>query len=355
MALAEHNYHDTNKQFTPAITYPYASTIPRGFLQHPPKFCCFTCVVPYCPGPSTIILICGWEMHYWGERLLPVLEAQTVYNKICFNSPMFAPCCEHAKSLQCISASGGPPYTYFNVSCPCLDPCSVKRPGAQVIPTYLCPSTPRTQNPFVERPSFGCACDCVGGNSCFFAKGQLSGALDYTPGTGYSICSCIGLKYLQLNGCKPEKCTMGVINPWHFDVSIDKITDGTSTTLLFAELAGRPDYWTRGVKQPPGALKTDLGFAFNFGGCWACVDSAFQIFGGCNFQGTGFAPTPQAPVCFLNCANVPNLNWYSFHPGSVGIALCDGSARTISENASLTVLCRLITFRGQAAVTDASL
>ena len=28
------------------------------------------------------------------------------------------------------------------------------------------------------------------------------------------------------------------------------IPDGTSNTLLISELAGRPDYWIKGVKQP---------------------------------------------------------------------------------------------------------
>jgi hypothetical protein len=96
-----------------------------------------------------------------------------------------------------------------------------------------------------------------------------------------------------------------------------------------------------------------FGFGSNYGGAWASVDSAFQLFGGCNFQGTG-SPAPGAPVCFLNCANVANVNWYSFHPGSVGIALSDGSARMISENTSLTVLCRLMTYAGHAPVLDSS-
>ena len=32
-----------------------------------------------------------------------------------------------------------------------LRPCAAKRPVAQVIPTYVCPSCPRIQNPFRER------------------------------------------------------------------------------------------------------------------------------------------------------------------------------------------------------------
>ncbi len=67
--------------------------------------------------------------------------------------------------------------------------------------------------------------------------------------------------------------------------------------------------------------------------------------------------TPQnlnQPVCFLNCINTWSLNWYSFHPGSVGIALCDGSARMISENTSLTVLARMQSYKGGKPVLDSS-
>jgi prepilin-type processing-associated H-X9-DG protein len=80
-------------------------------------------------------------------------------------------------------------------------------------------------------------------------------------------------------------------------------------------------------------------------------------------SGSGFQGLPQptaaqaaagTPVCFLNCINTWSLNWYSFHPGAVGIAMCDGSARMISENTSLTVLCRIQTYKGGKPVTDSS-
>jgi len=54
----------------------------------------------------------------------------------------------------------------------------------------------------------------------------------------------------------------------------------------------------------------------------------------------------------INCINVRSCNYYSFHPGSCGIAMCDGSARMINENIGLTTLCRLMTYRGRAPVTD---
>jgi prepilin-type N-terminal cleavage/methylation domain-containing protein len=375
MALAEHNYHDINNAFTPAITYTFPPMLPGTLICPALPPCCIPYVPNFCAGS---FYISSFNYHYWGERLLPELEASNVYRKICFNNPMLPPCCEHPpclnkKPLACCGC--GKPYLAKNVTCPCLDTCSNTRAGAQVVPSYVCPSSPRTVNPFVETITAACPCFTTGcGGPCPFAPAfgphQLSGALDYTASTGYDMgpkpcCrTLIGAAYLLQNNCQAEQTRMGAINPAQFNVSIDKITDGTSTTVLIAELAGRPDLWIRGQKQVianvfgtgPHALRT------NPGGCWSCFDSAFMVMVGSTFFTPG-APalpahiTPQnlnQPVCFINCINTWSNNWYSFHPGSCGICLCDGSARMISENTSLTVLCRLQSYAGHKPVLDSA-
>jgi prepilin-type N-terminal cleavage/methylation domain-containing protein len=366
MALAEHNYHDINSQLTPGMVYKFPSKVPSGLLCCPPK--CGGCLVPFTPCfCKGFTIISCYDFHYWGERLLPELEAMNVYRKICFNNPMMPPCCEHKIPLKCLSCCtvNEPLFAYINESNPCLDPCAQNRPGAQIIPAYICPSAPRTQNPFVEvQTSESCPgpqnfCETV--RPCIFGPGVLVGALDYTPGSGYLGANVtitpLGFKYAQLNCGKNELYHAGAINGFDFNVSFDKITDGTATTVLFAELAGRPDYWLRGVKQPAGAIVSQQGIGWNWGGCWACPDSAFQVFSGSTFTGLPFQTLAQLktqPVCFINCVNEWATNWYSFHPGTVGIAMCDGSARMISESTSLTVCCRLITYKGHAPVTDSS-
>ena len=236
--------------------------------------------------------------------------------------------------------------------------------GCQIIPAYVCPSSPRTTNPFVETTSIMCNCFQGPGSACLFGPPVLAGASDYTSVGGYNDCanSPLGQAYLFQNNCQPELYKAGPINVFQFSVSIDKITDGTSTTALFAELAGRPDLWIRGVKQTSAKAVFGTGAGhqeFNWGGCWACIDNTFQVMIGSGFQGVSNFPTgAQAhsgtPVCFLNCINTWSLNWYSFHPGSVGIALCDGSARMISENTSLTVLCRMQSYKGGKPVLDSA-
>ncbi|HXY33701.1 MAG TPA: DUF1559 domain-containing protein [Planctomycetaceae bacterium] len=361
LALAEHNYHDANNQLTPAMSYTFPVKWCPGMTAACGNPCC--CGKPYVPCPCKGGLwISSYNFHYWGERLLPEIEAKNVYQLICMNNPMNPPCCEtcglaNVKPIACCGC--GKPYTYKNVTCPCLDPCSQTRPGAKVIPTFVCPSSPRTLNPFKEVSSLQC---CQFGFPPLWGHGEMVGASDYVSNGGYGDETPMGQAYLFQNCKQPEQYRPGPINVFQFNITLDKITDGTSTTVLFGELAGRPNLWVRGVKQAC-VFNTliNLGYAGNnihyaWGGCWSCPDSAFTINGGSAYSGN-IAVTGAAtgtPICFLNCINLWSTNWYSFHPGSVGVAMCDGSARMISENTSITVLCRIQTYAGHKPVTDSS-
>jgi hypothetical protein len=185
---------------------------------------------------------------------------------------------------------------------------------------------------------------------------MLAGASDYAPAGGYTIhtdarfaFNALGKAYAFQNCGVTEASGAGAINLFDWNVSFEKITDGTSTTLLFVEVAGRPDLWVKGKKE------ILLRPVSNFGGCWACQENSDMGLQGTNPQGIAFKYTPGAPVCFINCINFWSYGLYSFHPGSMGCALCDGSARMISENISLTVFCRMETYRGRRPVTDAQM
>jgi prepilin-type N-terminal cleavage/methylation domain-containing protein len=361
MALAAHNYHDVNNQFPPASTVIYNA----GTFCGPPPFVC-TCGVATGYSQSCF---CGtlftvgtpgsvgrndYNLHTWPERLLPFVEANTVYNRICMNAPIFSPIC--LSGVPCPTK-----YTFANSGCPCLDPCAVTRPAAAVIPSYVCPSSPRTQNPFVEGNAVYefCLIYC---RTCFGFK-RLHGALDYqglcdvdayanafyghtlgTHSTASALVGYIGPKGL-FNSFLTNSCGL----------SIDQITDGTSTTLFCTEMAGRPDCWTRGGKT---TLPTPLsGRSFNSGGAWASTN-AFSYFLGSDFTGLTvpncFSSTNcPTPVCFINCTNEIGYNAiFSFHPGAGGVALCDGSARMLSENISIVTFVALMTPRGHEAVPD---
>jgi prepilin-type N-terminal cleavage/methylation domain-containing protein len=354
IGLAAHNYHDVNQMFPPAFTMVAG---PGVSCQY-----CFSC--PPCP-PRPFNAYNDLNIHVWGERLLAFLEATTVYNRICFNGPIFAPnnfTCLGGACYKTILNSGGP-------ACGCCT-LGLARPAAAVIPTYVCPSAPRTANPFLEVPT--------GNELVPNAYPQYwAGASDYTAVS----CYCDGLMsaYNNIAGpCDPQvkgglNSRLGVLN-WTivrtgiWPVSLDKISDGTSTTILVGEMAGRPALYWKGVNTPlfcnakgtsnlgnipcyPGCIP----YVSNSGGCWSCYDNAYAELYGSTFNSPIVMAANTATVaCFINCTNQVRLNLYSFHPGACGVLMCDGSAHMVSENISLVTFCRLITYQGHAVVTDSS-
>src|SRR5579863_4922893 len=364
IGLAAHNYHDVNKMFPPAILWLFShKNMPRFFC------CCGTCNYDHA----------DFNIHVWGERLLEYMEATTVYNRICMNAPIFSPANLTSLCGQC--------YTTPNSgSCTC----GQSRPAAAVIPAYVCPSAPRVANPFLETGLYNQV-------TCAAIPSYWAGASDYQAVAGF--CGPLACAYDTASGghcyqgscsfCTPFGCDrrLGVLNfttirnnrPYDAGVSIDMITDGTSTTIFCAELAGRPDLWQRGVKKVAlpiacGGKLAPAGCSYpphcgcpahpptprtNFGGCWGCIDNGFANILGSTFDGTAEAPgssshrhTNTIPVCFVNCTNQTQLNIYSFHPGSCGLLMCDGSAHMISENISVVSFVRMITFRGHEPAPD---
>jgi prepilin-type N-terminal cleavage/methylation domain-containing protein len=359
IALAAHNYHDVNKMF------PSAFTLLLGPAQS--LTCCCCCKAPFFAGCcAQTNNACqqdhtDWNVHVWGERLLEFMEATTVYNKICMNAPIFSP------ANLCCATFGGQKYTVANSGGLC-DSLAQTRAAASQVPAFVCPSAARTTNPFLET-SLRMAIKC---HIPPFPT-SFAGASDYTAVGGY--CCGLACAYDGAVSCNdPQRntfCTgpgaftsqsrrLGVLNSnilrrGVLPISIDMITDGTSTTIFCAELAGRPDVWQKGKK-----VALPAGSPPNAGGCWGCLDNAWMTLNGSTFDGTApltpqnslHDPTGPAPACFINCTNFVNLGLYSFHPGSCGLAMCDGSARMVSENISVVIFCRLITSAGRSPVTD---
>jgi prepilin-type N-terminal cleavage/methylation domain-containing protein len=359
VALAQHNYHDVHRQFAP------------GFIH----FTSLTCGGPVFGifGPKTDL-----NLHVWGEFLLPYLGANAAYERIDFNSPNFSPV------MNSKLPNGG--YTGLNSGGPCCA-CAISRPTAAVVPAFVCPSSVRASNPFVDYegtdenagiggPPFLSTCTPplrIRGASDYLVLNQLywSAANRYSVLTRSGKWECFrnldpwlfaGLYYYAMG---PAPGAAEVLSP-----KIDNITDGTQTTILFGENAGRPDLWQRGVKvatagnigSPPAAnlytyFDPDRSHnkGYNGGGCWACFANGLNVLYGSNFAGNWLAdPSGLLPVCFINCTNEQWMNAiYSFHPGTGGLAMCDGSVHFVSEDMSLITFGRLLTFRGHEPVTDA--
>jgi len=353
IALAQHNYHDVHRQFAP------------GFIQLRNLWAF--------QGPRNWFLAqCNVDInsHLWGESLLPYLEASTVYERIDFNSPNFSP----IKNSNL--PHGG--YTGLNSAGPCC-PCASSRPTAAVIPAFVCPSTVRASNPFVD---FEYSSQFCGYGPPFYSTSgfgctpplRVRGASDYIL---LSQLTCpLTLRFAALVGTTKQELSPWAINGlYYFDTydgemlrpRIDKITDGTQTTILFAENAGRPDLWQHGVKvavaghinSPPALTFVGWvparGLGYNGGGCWACFANGINQIAGSNFAGNevGGWILPST-ACFFNCTNEEDVNAvYSFHPGTGGLAMCDGSVHFVNEDLDFITFVRLLTFRAREPVSDA--
>ncbi len=353
LALAEHNFNDINKQLTPP------------FINLTTTKCGSCSVLGGCPcGP--LANHNDWNVHTWGERLLPLIEATTVYNKICQNSPYLSP-------VNMTSFYTGGCYTYPNSACKCACPCAASTPLATAVPTFVCPSCPRNSNPFTEIltcwPKF-CECKAFATNPHYK---RLLGASDYSVIQSYNKGTCAYYKSTVGTVIAENVNRAGVFfmdnmvsgdqDP-NMNPTLEGVYDGTSTTIMFNEMAGRPDLWIRGVKYtagtasiascaPWGGTKKNKAVG---GGCWGCVTNAIAAnANGSTYNGLTLATKTTIKCCFMNCTNDRCANGgYSFHPGACGFAFCDGSVHFLSENIGIVVFCNLITPNGRQPVTDSS-
>jgi prepilin-type N-terminal cleavage/methylation domain-containing protein/prepilin-type processing-associated H-X9-DG protein len=122
------------------------------------------------------------------------------------------------------------------------------------------------------------------------------------------------------------------------------ITDGTSTTLLMSEDAGRHQDYARGKKDFsfPGADGPN-GWLLN--AAWPDYNTAIRVIG---FSGDGL--TPGGGCCVINCNNA--YQFYSFHTGGVNALRADGSVSLLSEGLAPGVLAALVTSQGGEVVQD---
>jgi prepilin-type N-terminal cleavage/methylation domain-containing protein/prepilin-type processing-associated H-X9-DG protein len=109
------------------------------------------------------------------------------------------------------------------------------------------------------------------------------------------------------------------------------ILDGASQTILYSEIAGRPQLWHRG--QPVvGTLIA--------GGPWVGRGLIWGV-----RTGTELPPWP----CAMNCTNDREV--YSFHPGGANAAFADGSVHFLNANITLQMLASLVTRAGGETVS----
>jgi prepilin-type processing-associated H-X9-DG protein len=116
---------------------------------------------------------------------------------------------------------------------------------------------------------------------------------------------------------------------------IAQITDGTSNTILLAEIAGKNLLWQAG----PLFTGQPLSGFFGGEGGWGDATSAASALYGSSKDGTVFPGT-----CGINCSNDYGL--FSFHTGGANTVFADGSVHFLNSNIDIRILAALITKAG---------
>ena len=139
----------------------------------------------------------------------------------------------------------------------------------------------------------------------------------------------------QVNGAvgNPVLLRAGAFQP------ISQITDGTSTTTLLHEQAGRPDYYMKHIKQPPS---TTYPLDLYWWDAWA----SWSHF---TYQGYANSVETVGWVCAVNCSNSQGI--YGFHSGGANVGFCDGSVRFLKESVQVTIVFALATRDGGESIS----
>jgi prepilin-type N-terminal cleavage/methylation domain-containing protein/prepilin-type processing-associated H-X9-DG protein len=213
----------------------------------------------------------------WVPEILPFIEQQNVHRLYRFDRPW-----DHVDNQPAASAT---------------------------IPIFLCPAAPSGRT------------NTEGGNTY--------GLADYTA----------------IYDVDPGLIATGLLAPWNgdpksampFDTGgrFADIFDGTSNTLLVAEVAGRPEVFTLGRSTGTSTRVP----------AWASYNGIYPInLDGWLADGTG----PWGP-CAVNCSNGHEI--YSFHIGGANILMADGATRFVRASVDIRAMAAAVTRAGNETLT----
>jgi hypothetical protein len=240
-----------------------------------------------------------------------------------------------------------------------------------VIPTFLCPTTPRGTNvgtiTFPAGATFEGAqisqnLTLTSGLSDYICFETLTGQLDNLaypptsnpPGNNKDA----AMHAYEFTGDTPIGQAM--LSSGEDDNKIRSISDGTSNTILIAEYAGREKLYHNGKVVTGNFSWPAAGLA-----CATeaqCVSQmlgangwAFHTIGEARANGVNYSG-PIDPIngegpCAINCANPFYLGleiagMYSFHTGIAHALMADGSVRAVGQNIGMPVFGGLFTKAG---------
>ncbi len=193
------------------------------------------------------------------------------------------------------------------------------------VPSYRCPSAPgQPVQSFVGLPA----------TSPFTADLEAIGAEVRYEATVVDYHAPISAHTPPMDNTSPR---VPAVFPQMSAHGFRDITDGTSNTMLFGEVAGFPARMNRGVRVGDNAP------IFGHLGGWCRILTIKSSPDGSTFYGGN---------CVINCTNHASTNLYSFHPGGVNICMADGSVRFLSETVSMDIVFRLMAIRSGLPLGD---
>jgi prepilin-type N-terminal cleavage/methylation domain-containing protein/prepilin-type processing-associated H-X9-DG protein len=234
--------------------------------------------------------------HAWGVYLLPYIEQDNLYRMYDLNVPFVV----------------GNNATVI----------------ATPVKTFQCPSNPD------QDKIYTCPAALAAGYGLPPFKAASS---DYHVTTGV-----MGSLWSLVAGSTPTAGRAGALSANQL-TPILGLTDGTSNTILLAEIAGKNDMWARGQRVSTGSEQ---------GGGWG------DPFSGENWlSGSDQTGTTSPGSCVIGCTNSEPLGstgrgLYSFHTGGVNILFADGSIRFLSSSVSPQTVCILVTKAGGEVVPN---
>jgi prepilin-type N-terminal cleavage/methylation domain-containing protein/prepilin-type processing-associated H-X9-DG protein len=192
----------------------------------------------------------------------------------------------------------------------------VNHPAAQVqIKTYLCPAVPKP------------------GRTCTIPGPAQAAVSDYAGVFGVSMQMWTATPATLTSPYPGPNGVAGVFSTTLNSITrFEQINDGASNTLLFVEMAGRPDKYLG---------RTNTGTALPDYSAWVTMN-AFSLY--------GWTPDGTARGrCMVNCSN--NVSPYSFHSGGANVCMADGSVRFLRETIEAETFAALCTMAGGEVVT----
>ena len=232
--------------------------------------------------------------HGWAPFLLPYIEQRPLYDHYRWDVPQYAP-------------ENGPVI-------------------ATQLKVFQCPSAPEQNRYYTSGPYgyFGTKAACgdyaltLGVNSALAQLGWVDPVGDYRGALTITPTPVLGPAILSTT-------TSGT--------RLTDIWDGTSTTILVTEDAGRPRLWQAGKPGPDQALA---------GGPWNNFKGPIIL------QGSSSDGKVQPGACALNCTNDGEV--YAFHTGGANAVFADGSVHFMHVGMDIRIMARLITRAGGEVV-----